>query len=156
MQQPVLIRPVQAEDYDAWRPLWDGYNAFYGRVGASALPGHVTATTWRRFFEAGEPVFALVAERGNELVGLTHYVFHRSTTRVGLVCYLQDLFTAEAARGAGIGRALILAVYERAKVENASRVYWQTQATNLAGRALYDKVASHLGFVVYSHELPPE
>jgi hypothetical protein len=32
-------------------------------------------------------------------------------------------------------------------------VYWQTRAGNAAGRALYDKVARHLGFIVYSHEL---
>jgi hypothetical protein len=29
-------------------------------------------------------------------------------------------------------------------------VYWQTHASNAAGRLLYDKVASHDGFIVYS------
>ena len=33
---PVSVRPATAEDYAAWRPLWDGYNAFYGRFGATA------------------------------------------------------------------------------------------------------------------------
>jgi GNAT superfamily N-acetyltransferase len=66
---------------------------------------------------------------------------------------LQDLFAAEHVRGRGVGKRLIEAVYEAARKAGSSRVYWQTQATNQAGRALYDKVAKHLGFIVYSHEL---
>jgi GNAT superfamily N-acetyltransferase len=147
------IRPLRREDHMAWRPLWDGYNAFYGRQGATALPEHITDTTWNRFFQADEPVHARVAERGGELVGLVHYLFHRSTTRLKDVCYLQDLFTAPAVRGQGIGRQLILAVYDQARLAGSSRVYWQTQASNVAGRALYDQVAQHQGFIVYAHEL---
>ena len=95
---------------------------------------------------------ALVAERDGAVCGLVHYLFHRSTTRIELVCYLQDLFTAHAARGQGVGRALIQAVYARARAAGANRVYWQTHTTNAAGRLLYDKVAQHLGFIVYSHD----
>ena len=93
-----------------------------------------------------------MAEHEGKLVGLTHYLFHRSTTKIESVCYLQDLFTESAVRGQGIGRRLIEAVYERARLAGAKRVYWQTQATNEAGRALYEKVASHAGFIVYSHD----
>lgn len=81
--------------------------------------------------------------------------FHRSTTRLHGVCYLQDLFTAPGHRGQGIGRQLIQAVYAAALAAGSTRVYWQTQAGNAAGRALYDKVARHDGFIVYTHELPP-
>jgi GNAT superfamily N-acetyltransferase len=87
------------------------------------------------------------------VVGIAHYLFHRSTTRLNDVCYLQDLFTAEQLRGRGIGRRLIHAVYEIARAAGSGRVYWQTQATNEAGRMLYDKVANHQGFIVYAHEL---
>jgi len=147
------IRPISRRDYDRWRPLWNGYNAFYGRSGPTALHEEITRATWERFFDAFEPVKAIVAEESDQLVGISHYVFHRSTTRLHNVCYLQDLFTAEHARGRGIGRRLIEAVYEAARDAGCSRVYWHTQATNQAGRALYDKVAKHLGFIVYSHEL---
>lgn len=147
------IRAIGRADYDGWRPLWDGYNAFYGRSGATALPEPITRSTWERFFDAAEPVHALVAEREGALVGLVHYLYHRSTTRLRDICYLQDLFTAPDYRGLGIGRRLIDAVYDAARAAGCSRVYWQTQATNQAGRALYDKVAEHHGFIVYSHEL---
>ena len=149
----VVVRAIQPDDFDQWLSLWDGYNAFYGRAGATALPKEITQATWERFFNPVEPVFALVAEHDGEVVGLAHYLFHRSTTRLGPVCYLQDLFTAPTRRKLGIGKALIHRVYEQATLAGASRVYWQTQSTNEAGRALYDKLAKHSGFIVYSHEL---
>ncbi|WP_442909299.1 GNAT family N-acetyltransferase [Ideonella sp. BN130291] len=130
-------------------PLWDGYNAFYGRSGATALPQEVTHTTWSRFFDVHEPVHALVAEQDDQLVGLAHYLFHRSTTQVAPTCYLQDLFTAEAVRGQGVGRALIEAVAERARAVGTGRVYWQTHETNSVAMRLYDQVAERSGFVVY-------
>ena len=113
-------RPVARADFDAWLPLWDGYNKFYGRFGPTALPVEVTQMTWTRFFDAYEPVHALVAESEGRLVGLVHYLFHRSTTLIEPNCYLQDLFTDERTRGKGVGRALIEAVYERARAAGAA------------------------------------
>jgi GNAT superfamily N-acetyltransferase len=153
MAEPVLVRQIQRTDYSAWRPLWDGYNAFYGREGATALPEEITQSTWERFFAPSEPVHAFVAERQGAVVGLVHYLFHRSTTRLHDVCYLQDLFTAQHVRGFGVGRSLINAVYNAARAAGSSRVYWLTHTTNTPGRTLYDKVASHTGFIVYGHEL---
>jgi GNAT superfamily N-acetyltransferase len=149
----VTVRPVTREDHPHWRPLWDGYNAFYGRVGETALPEAITMRTWERFLDHAEPVHAFVAVEEGRTVGLAHYLHHRSTTRLDDVCYLQDLFTVPEMRGRGIGRVLIETVYAAAKREGCSRVYWQTQAGNEAGRALYDKVARHHGFIVYSQEL---
>jgi GNAT superfamily N-acetyltransferase len=153
MAGQLVIRPVVAEDRSAWAPLWDGYNAFYGRSGPTALDPAITEVTWSRFFDPDEPVHALVAERDGELIGLTHYLFHRSTTAMALTCYLQDLFTSEAARGQGVGRALIEGVYEAATGAGSRRVYWQTHETNATARALYDQVAQRSGFLVYAKTL---
>jgi GNAT superfamily N-acetyltransferase len=109
--------------------------------------------TWSRFFDANEPVHALVTERDSQLLGLVHYLFHRSTIHIAPVCYLQDLFTTEAARGRGVGRTLIQAVYEQAKLAGSPRVYWQTHETNLTAMKLYDKVAERSGFVVYRQQV---
>lgn len=148
----IVIRAPTQDDYAAWRPLWDGYNEFYGRHGGTALPERITQVTWQRFFDPAEPVFALVAEDQGQLVGLAHYLFHRSMTKIDRVCYLSDLFTLPSLRGKGIGRSLIEAVCTQAKANGASRVYWQTHESNAAGRQLYDKVAKHLGFIVYSRD----
>ena len=153
MTDPITIRPVEPRDYQPWRLLWDGYNAFYGREGETALAEVITQSTWERFFHAAEPVHGLVAETNGRLVGVTHYILHRSTSRLNDICYLQDLFTTPELRGRGIGRQLILSVYAAARLAGCSRVYWQTQVTNCAGRALYDKLAGHHGFIVYTHEL---
>jgi GNAT superfamily N-acetyltransferase len=150
---PIHIRPIKPEDHDAWRPLWDDYNAFYERTGPAALPEEVHQTLWRRFFDASEPVHGIVAERGDRIVGFCHYLYHRSTSRIELTCYLQDLFTMAEERGHGVGRALINAVYEIAKEAGTKRVYWQTHTTNTPGRTLYDKVAKHYGFIVYAKDV---
>jgi GNAT superfamily N-acetyltransferase len=149
MPEHVLIRPVERRDRDQWLLLWNGYNAFYERVGPTALPIEVTEMTWSRFFDTYEPVNALVADQDGHLLGLVHYLFHRSTTSIAPTCYLQDLFTNEDARGKGVGRALIEGVYARAKAAGAARVYWLTHETNATAMQLYDKVADRSGFVQY-------
>ena len=145
----IVVRPVEPDDRRQWEQLWRGYNDFYER----AIPAAVIDATWSRFFDAYEPVHALVAERSGRLVGLVHFIFHRSTSLVGPTCYLQDLFTAAPARGGGVGRALIEAVYERAHAGGAGRVYWHTHETNETAMRLYDRVAEKTGFVVYAKDL---
>ena len=146
----VHVRPVKPQDFEQWLPLWTGYNTFYERV----LPGEITRTTWARFFDAYEPVHALVAEKDHRLIGLVHYIYHRSTVMLHPTCYLQDLFTAKAARGLGAGRALIAAVYDIAAKAGSSRVYWLTHESNAAARGLYDKVAEQPGFIQYRKQIP--
>jgi GNAT superfamily N-acetyltransferase len=141
----IAVCPLARADRAQWEPLWRGYLAFY----ESSVPDEVTDLTFQRFFDAAEPMHALVAEHGGEIVGIVHYIFHRSTWTKGPYCYLQDLFTAEHARGGGVGRKLIEAVYERAKAAGGSRVYWLTQEDNATARALYDKLAERSGFIEY-------
>jgi GNAT superfamily N-acetyltransferase len=145
----VQIRPVRSADFPQWQILWDGYNAFYGRSGDTALSPDVTRMTWSRFFDSDEPMHALVAEGVHGLVGLTHFLYHRSTIQIPPTCYLADLFTADAVRGQGVGRALIAAVYEHARLAGSPRVYWQTHETNAVAMRLYDRVAERSGFLVY-------
>lgn len=153
MTAACIVRPARPEDLGAWTPLWDGYNAFYGREGATALAPEITRVTWQRFFDPADPVFALVAEVDGGLVGLTHYLYHRSTTRIEPTCYLQDLFTTPALRGQGIARALIEGACDQARAAGVKRVYWQTHESNAAGRRLYDTLARHAGFIVYGRDV---
>ena len=153
MAGALTIRPVAEGDFAEWLPLWAGYNRFYGRFDDTALPEHITQSTWMRFFDPAEPVHAFVAESDGALIGLVHYLFHRSTIMIEPNCYLQDLFTSEAARGRGAGEALIRAVYDAAKAAGGSVVYWHTHETNAVARKLYDRVATNSGFLVYRKRL---
>lgn len=145
----MIMRSVLPEDHALWLPLWEGYNAFYGRSGVTALPDEVTRTTWARFLDPDVPVHALVASSGGEIVGLAHYLFHHSTSAIDLTCYIQDLFTVPTRRRQGIARGLIEAVYEAARRAGTGRVYWHTHETNRIAQRLYDKVAQKSGFIVY-------
>ena len=149
MQELVQVRAVRRDDFAAWKELWDGYNAFYGRAGDSALSPEITQTTWSRFFDSYEPMHALLAAAAGRIVGLAHFLYHRSTIQISPTCYLADLFTHHDARGQGVGKALIHAVYEHAKGSGAPRVYWQTHETNTAAMRLYNNVAERSGFIVY-------
>ena len=144
----MIVRLVQPGDRGAWQPLWDGYNQFYERN----VPAAVTESTWRRFLDPAEPIFAGVAERDGRLVGLVHYLFHRNTAMIGDICYLGDLFTAPDARGTGVGGALIEHVFAQAAKAGVSQVYWQTHEDNPA-RKLYDQLATRTPFRVYERDL---
>lgn len=149
MVNSVVTRPIGKDEREAWNRLWAGYLKFY----RTELPQEISDLTWERFHDPDEPLFALGAYVEHELRGIVHYLFHRSTWARHRYCYLEDLFVAEAARGRGLGRVLIEAVYERARVANASRVYWLTQSSNTQARMLYDKVADDLGFIQYRKSL---
>jgi GNAT superfamily N-acetyltransferase len=154
MSAAIQVRFVTRADYAEWLPLWEGYNRFYGRSDGTALPDAITQMTWSRFFDAYEPVHAMVAEVDGGLIGLVHYLFHRSTITIEPTCYLQDLFTVEAARGKGVGRMLIEAVYAQARLAGVAQVYWRTHASNATARRLYDLVAEESGSLVYKKRLP--
>ena len=139
------IRAIRADERADWEPLWKGYQAFYKVV----ISEQTTAMTWARLHDPAEPMEVLGAYMDDRLCGIVHYLFHRSCWTIGDYCYLQDLFVAEGVRNLGLGRALILAVEERARAAGASRVYWLTHETNADARVLYDRLAERSGFIQY-------
>ncbi|MEJ0013698.1 MAG: GNAT family N-acetyltransferase [Bauldia sp.] len=143
------IRRLTPDDRAAWEPLWQRYLRFY----ETELTPVTTDTTWTRFHDPEEPMFALGAFLGGQLVGITHYLFHRSGWSIHDSCYLQDLFVLPEARGHGVGRALIAAVVEQAREAGSERLYWHTHETNKTAQALYDKVAVLSGFIQYRVDL---
>jgi len=143
-----MIRALTADDYPAWLPLWRGYLRFY----RGEVSDEVTLGTFRRLAGGLDGMTGLVAEDPDgtgRLAGLAHLVFHPSTWASQPYCYLEDLFVVPPARGSGLSRQLIDAVYAEADRRGAARVYWETQEYNGAARSLYDLVAHRTSFVVY-------
>lgn len=141
----LIVRDLKPEDRPAWEDLWSGYLKFYN----TPLDPVVTEVTWSRFFETKEPMFCLVAELDDQVVGIVHCVLHRGTWAIQDHCYLEDLFVAKSARGHGVGRTLIEAVYKRADELQCERVYWLTHESNSTARKLYDKIGENSGFIQY-------
>lgn len=144
------VRPLNENDYCAWFALWQGYLSFYD----SQLSDSLSLLIWQRMLSEAEPMYALGAfDEQQKLLGIVHMVYHRGTWSSGDRCYLEDLFTAPEARGKGVGRALIEAVYQHAEAKGASRVYWHTHETNATAQMLYDKLADKPGFIQYRKNL---
>ena len=151
--ETITIRSPATADYLQWRLLWDGYNAFYGRAGHTAVPEEISDATWRRFFDPAEPMRALVAEVDGELAGIAHYLYHRSTNHLENLCYLEDLFTAHTKRHRGVASALIHGVCDCARAAGATRIYWMTHESNATAIALYTRLAERSGFIVFGRGL---
>jgi GNAT superfamily N-acetyltransferase len=144
------IRPLQPADEAEWRRLWTDYLVFY----QTTVPEAVYASTFARLLGDDPQDFnALVAEGDGQLLGLTHYLFHRHAWKIENVCYLQDLYVDPRTRGTGLGRKLIEAVYARADAAGSPAVYWLTQDFNTQARQLYDRVAKVTPFIRYVRPL---
>lgn len=140
------IRPLAHADRAQWNTLWQGYLTFY----ESVVPEAVTDLTWQRILDPEAPIHAFCAAASEgKLLGFVHYLFHPVTWAAGPRCYLEDLFTGADARGQGVGRALIEAVYAAADQRGADQVYWLTQESNATARKLYDQVAKVTPFIKY-------
>ena len=145
----IEIRKIQASDRLQWDELWNGYQRFY-EVDLTS----VTETLWQRLLDETDHTYpvGIVAAEGENLVGLAHYLFYRSTWSDKDRIYLHDLYTSPDERGKGIGRKLIEAIYEIANNNDCETVFWMTQETNTTARVLYDKLANKTPFVEYSRD----
>jgi len=141
------IREFNKDDFPAWSKLWRGYLDFYD----SEVAEHVYESSWQRLLSEEPNEFKGLAAVSNDgrMLGITHYLFHRHGWKIEDVCYLQDLYVEDDARGLGVGRALIEAVYAHADDHGCSQVYWLTQEDNASARVLYDRVADLTSFIKY-------
>jgi GNAT superfamily N-acetyltransferase len=149
----ITIRTLQENDKAQWKELWTGYVTYY----RATIADDVTNITWARMLDPQGDIHGLCAvdEKG-ELLGIVHYLFHPVTWAAAPRCYLEDLFTANAARGQGVARALIEAVRQAALKQGSDQLYWLTENYNERAHFLYDKVASKTPFIKYQISLGPK
>lgn len=142
----LVIRPLTPADEAEWRRMWTEYLAFY----ETELPEEIYQSTFARLLGDDPQDFScLIAQHQGKPVGLTHFLYHRHGWKVENVCYLQDLWADADARGLGVGRALIEAVYAEADKAGAPSVYWLTQDFNENARKLYDRIGVLTDFIKY-------
>ncbi|MCF5469113.1 GNAT family N-acetyltransferase [Pseudomonas syringae] len=143
------IRPVTADDYQAWLPLWQTYLGFY----KTELPEGVSEVTWQRFLDPGEPTHSALAWLNGKAVGMVNFIYHRSNWSIHNACYLQDLIVAPEQRGTGIGRQLIEFVYATARADGCDKVHWLTHETNATAIQLYERIAERPGLIQFRKAL---
>lgn len=142
----IEVRPLEPRDHADWLVLFEDYVAFY----KAHVPADVVDLTWSRLMGGDADMLGLGATSGDgRLVGMALIVFHRSTWSATWYCYLEDLYVAPAARGQGVGRSLIEAVYAAADARGATRTYWVTEEENATARRLYDAMAMRAPYVQY-------
>ncbi len=139
------IRPLKSGDRAQWEVLWKGYQEYY--------EADLSADTDRLFQTLINPEvdgpFCLVCVDNATLLGMTQFLYHKSTWGAAPRCYLNDLYTIPEARGKRVGENLILAVGKAAEARGASQVYWMTQEFNETARKLYDRVGKLTPFIKY-------
>ena len=140
-----IIRSALPSDEAAWRALWRGYCDFY----AAQVGDAVTDRTWKRILDPDSAILCMVAEVEGQVYGFANCVVHENTWESQPVCYLEDLYVVPAARGHGIGKAMIEWLRNAMRAEGWARLYWVTHQDNANARALYDRFAPTDGFVRY-------
>ena len=139
------IRGATHGDETAFRSLWSKYLAFY----KVDLAPDITRATWVRLMDPFSPVKARLAVVDGTIQGFAIHLHHPSTWVATEDCYLEDLFIADAARGKGLGRALIDDLIALARAKGWTRLYWHTDENNTRARALYDQYVASDGHIRY-------
>lgn len=145
------VRDVRADDRAGWDRVYASYLEFYGEQ----VPPQVIDHVFARMVDPDDPqLFGLVAvDEGGAVVGLANVVVHPNTWSDRDDAYLEDLATAPAHRGQGVGHALIAALVERGRERGWRRVHWHTEQGNTRARRLYDDVARLTEYVRYIHDV---
>ena len=141
----VEVRDASPSDHAAFMDLWAAYLTFY----AVDLAPAVTAATWGRLMDPASPVKARLAVVDGQVMGFAIHMHHPSTWVATEDAYLEDLFVADAARGQGLGRALIDDLITLARAKGWARLYWHTNEGNTRARALYDQYVASDGHIRY-------
>lgn len=138
----MLIRPATHADRPALTALqlasWR--SAYRGLLSDAYLAGPVEADLaqlWTRDQAARD--FRLVAERAGTGVGLVAVVEKNDTP------YVDNLHVAPAAKGQGIGRALMRAAAVRLRARGDDRLWLTVIAQNHAAIAFYRRIGGEVG-----------
>lgn len=139
----VIVRALEAADQQVWRSLWQGFQTHFG----GAVPPEVTGKTWDTLLDSVEPLNGLVAIKAGRPCGIVHFSFTPFAWTASPVCFLQDLYVDESARGSGAGRALVQGVYEAAQARGAANVFWLADAADERLLQFYRGIAVETPFV---------
>lgn len=148
-KEKMIVRLLQAQDFNAWQVLWSSYLDFYG----THLSDGVTQSTWNRLTTRADMVALGCFDDDRRLLGFAHLLLHPNTWNIGDCCYLEDLFVSPEARRQGIAKCLMNAVYAYARERKCNRVYWVTAKGNEVAQSLYKQYADEQAIIQFRSQL---
>ena len=128
----VELRNATPSEETHFLRLWHGFCTGYDME----LPPEVTAFTWARLMDPSNPMTLRLACLDGTPQGFAIHQHHPSTWVMGDDGYLEDLYVDPAARGQGLGRALIEDLITIGRANGWRRLYWLTEITNATARHL--------------------
>lgn len=140
------IRAIAKDDFEQWKPLFQGYCAFYDYP----CEQEKIDSVWQWLMNSNHVLKGIVA--GNEdgdLQGIAHYQAWPITLTGSDICYLSDLFVDPANRGSGVGHTLYQWLLEECKQQGWPLLSLLTQEGNETARGLYDKYGEASDFKFY-------
>jgi GNAT superfamily N-acetyltransferase len=135
----IEIAPVRTAEFERLLPLIAAYQRFYG---VERIDRGRNRTFFQRFLAPSEDGLLLDARAAGEIVGYACLYWHFSSTKAVETVLMNDLFVSEAARGRGVGRALIEASAGVARERGAAQLEWATAPDNLTAQRLYDSTGA--------------
>lgn len=134
MAGSVEIRRAGVADVPQLALLFDLYRQFYRQ--AADLDGAIAFLTER--LEREQSV-AFLATDGADPMGFTQLFPSFTSAGMARTFILNDLFVAQAARGRGVGTALLRQAAQFARDEGAVRLFLSTAIDNHAAQSLYER-----------------
>ena len=131
-----IVPPVPQDEQD-WRRNWAAYRTRY----TIAVDPLTTDIVWARLLDPTSSMRGLIARDGDGTgIGFCHLNLHDNAWSLHPFCNLQDMFIAAEHRRRGVGRAMLLHIFDLARANRWARVHWTTGQANTAARAFYDSV----------------
>lgn len=150
MQDQPRIEPIVASELKRLLPLIAAYQRFYE---VKRIDDERNREFFVRFVAPSEDGMLLGAWRGERPIGYACLYWHFTSLVPAETVLMNDLYVDEAARGEGVGRALIEASAGVARERGTHHLEWATAPDNVAAQRLYDKTgATRSEWVEY--ELP--
>jgi len=144
------IEPITVEQFETLLPMIAEYQRFYE---VETIDEERNRAFFARFIDPSEEGSLIGAWDGDRLLGYACLYWHMSSLAAAETVLMNDLYVDAAARGGGVGRALIEAAAQIARSRGAHSLEWSTAPDNDTAQRLYDSTgASRSEWVEY--ELP--
>ena len=140
MKDELTFRYAEAADFEAVLQL------------ACQLASHIEAEapplTFAKFetyyLSPHAPMRLLLAVRNSRVVGLISWTLTHELYSADARVYISDVSVDHAARGQGIGEALMAEVKTWASARNVSKLGWEVWYRNFAAKAFYERLAASI------------